>query len=531
MFKFGIRAHKGILVIEAGTSGLRIAYFLRSLTATQLLDYSLIKLNPKEDSLGKITDSIHSFLKKTPFPVKETILSISGADSVAIKYCLLPALSRKEIRAAAIWQLKDEASFDLERAYCDWQVVKEVTDEEGAHKQGIIFAFARRETVDKYVSCLRQRGLNPSAIVTSVFNYADILKGLAENKAPTCEMVLEFEYLDSALSLYTDKKLHFSRYLPVSVEGFTRSLVGVLASDKGRIELTLSEAEEIRDNRGIPIDETGFIQDNLQATQVVSLMRPVLESLAREIRHSITYFSSDLGEQGPQIIYLAGLGASIKNLDVYLHKELGLPVERLAFPKAFDTGRIEPLKLAKEGAEIASCIGAALSVRGGIRLSVSASRMHRFKDSLTKRLMPPVLVAGALALSLMVVSLLMFPVYRWRLKTAKDYFKDKKQLLSFFEKTRPFKELFFQVSLQRVPAVALLNFISRSLPHTLQLNELELEEERGELILQGESRQDADVDVFLDRLKASGFFSSVTAQPSGKTVGKRIFNIKCGLRY
>lgn len=531
MVKFAINQHKKILVIEVGRVSLKIAYFLHSSSRLELFDYSLEKLNPKEDSVGQITDFIRGFLKKNSLSAEEAILSISDTASVVIKYCVLPALARKEILAAAIWQLKDGAPFDLSHAYSDWRVDKEFTDEEGARHQGIIFAFSRKETVEKYLSCLYQCNLRISAIVTSAFNYIDILRGIAESKRFACEMVLDLEYFDSTLNLYMDKKLHFTRYLPVSVDSFTRSLIGTLLSDKGKVELTLSEAEEIRDAVGIPQDETVCIRDNLQASQIISLIRPILESLVRETKHSITYFTTKLGEPLPQVIYLAGLGANLKNLDVYLEKELGFPVTRLPFPEVLDASHIDPARLAKDQSQIVSCVGAGLSAARGINLLSGDLKIRRLKDAWIKRLMPFVSVIGGLILSLMFVSVSMFPVYSYRLKMAKDYFKGKMQLLSFFEKARPWNELLFGVPLQRVPVDAVLNFISQSVPDSIRLEGVELDQHRGELILQGESSQAADVDAFLKQLMSPGFFSSIRMQPSGKNAPGQIFEIKCKLRY
>jgi type IV pilus assembly protein PilM len=534
MVKFAVNRGKQVLVVEISRASLKIGYFLRSLSRLELVEYSLEKLDPQQkDAAGQITGLLRGFLEEKSISLKEAILSISDADSIAIKYCVLPALSRKEIFSAAKWELKEEVPFDLEDAYSDWRVVKEFTDEDGARHQGIIFVFIRKEAVEKYLSCLQHCGLRASAIVTNAVNYIDILKGMSENKQFTCEMVLDLEYFDSALNLYLDKKLHFARYLPVSVDSYTRSLIATFASGAGKdnLELTLNEAEEIRDNIGIPQDETGLIRDNLHANQIISLIRPVLENMVREIKHSITYFTSSLGQPTPQIIYLTGLGANIKNLDAHLGKELGFPVARLPLPAILDAGRIPPDRLAKDSSQIVSCAGAALSTGAGIRLVSGGLRLGKFQRSWKKYLISFISAAGILILSLMLISVCMLPVYNYRLKKARDYFKGKKLLSTFFERVRPQKELLLQVPLQRIPAVALLNFISQSITDKICLDEFDLDQPRGELILQGEATQLADIDGFVQRLQASGFFSAIKMQLLGKNPNGQGFKIKCDLIY
>jgi len=527
MVRFSFKQHKNILVLEVSKVSLKLACFLRSASKLELLDYSLEKINPEIDLSPQITNSIRAFVKKNSLSIKEAILSIADTDSTAIKYCLLPPLKRKEILSAAIWQVKDEVHFDLKDAYSDWRLVKEFSDEQGARQQGIIFAFSRKEAVEKYIECLAQCKLSISAIVTTAFNYADILRNLSSDKDISSEIVLEFEYLDSALNLYTDKKLRFTRNLPVSVQSFTNSLVGTLLSDRGKVELSLSAAEEIRNNVGIPLDESVFIKDNLQASQIISLIRPALESLVREIRHSLNYFTSNLGESPPQVIYIAGQGANLKNLDSYLNRELGLRAVKLPFPDNLDTGRIQSDRLLEDRSQLLSCAGAVLSAAQGLSLLAGGVRTRWIKNVLLKRLAPLAAVIGAAVLSLMLISLLMFPVYNYRLKAAKSFFNDKKQLLSFFQNVQAGRELVLEISSQRVTADALLNFLSNSIPDGLCLNELELDQYRGELILQCQARQAADLDIFLNKLKASGFFVNIKSVSS---MGLD-FKIKCKLKY
>ncbi len=527
MAKFLFSRRKYILVIEIGKIALKVASFLRSASSLELLDYSLEKINPENDSSIQISDYLHAFLKKGVLPVKEAILSIADTDSVAIKYCQLPALKHNEILSAAIWQLKDQVHFDLESAYFDWRVIKEFSDEEGARQQGIIFAFCRREAVEKYLACLRQCGLHTSAILASALNYGEVLKSLAKDKTVSSEIVLDLEYLNSVLSLYIDKKLHFTRYLPVSVDTYTRSLIGTLASERGKVALTLSEAEEIRDNIGIPQDASAFVKDNLQASQIISLIRPVLESIVRETKHSLNYFTSTLNAPLPQIIYTTGLGANLKNLDAYLAKELGFPVERLPFPEILSTTRISQAKVEKDRSQLVSCVGAVLLAGRNVSLLAGGVRMRWVTNALTKRLLSFFAVIGGVVLFLMLISILSIPVYSYRLKKAKSFFSDKKQLASFFEKAQTGGNLVFEVSRQRLSLDAFLNFISESIPAGLRLNELELNQYHGELTLQGEARRSQDLEAFLKKLEASDYFLSLKPV----TMQSRDFKIKCKLQY
>ena len=179
-------------------------------------------------------------------------MSISDADGLIIKHLVLPVLPEAEILEAIKWQLKEEMPFALEGAIWDWQLTREYSEEDGARKKGITVAAVKKEIINDYLTIIGNCGLKPMAITSGPFTYAKLLGAYSQN--PPCSAVLDIGFKDASLSIYNNNKLSFMRRLSFSAQNLTQSLMGTLVSDKGRVELSYEQAQDIRNTFGIPED-------------------------------------------------------------------------------------------------------------------------------------------------------------------------------------------------------------------------------------------------------------------------------------
>ncbi|MFA5089083.1 MAG: pilus assembly protein PilM, partial [Candidatus Omnitrophota bacterium] len=296
---------KKILAVDFSQAMMEIVYVRAWPDRFKLLAYESKKIPSDEEKRAEaIIGAMNEFLSRNSIAGKDVILSLSDMDSVVIKHLVLPNLPEAEILGAARWQMKEDVPFDLEGASIDWQVVSSSVDEEGVKKNAAVFIAAQKEKIAWHLSMMQRCRLNPVKIVSGPFNYAHLLKHIpGKTKAPA---ILDIDYKCSSLNIYKDNTLHFTRRLPISWEKLTRSLTESLSSEKGNIELTLEEAEEIRNTHGIPLDDNQTITDNIQATHIISLIRPLLEALVRELKFSFHYMASNSDLEKPSLLFISG---------------------------------------------------------------------------------------------------------------------------------------------------------------------------------------------------------------------------------
>jgi type IV pilus assembly protein PilM len=530
---------KDILSLDFGRIVKKIAYLRAAGDGSfRLLGYDLRKISPDEKWKEETVNFVSDFLKTNSPATKEACLTISDPDSVVIKNVVLPEVPREEILQAIKWQFQEEPSLDFEDSVFDWRVVKEYTDEDGAKKKQIIFTSIKNETMDKYLSIVRRCNLSLSGVSSAPFNYANILRCLDSGIQAQDRVVavLDIGHTDSTLCIYNHNKLNFVRKVVFSSERLTATLTDTLVSDKGEITLSYEKAESIKEAFGIIQDEGMVLEGNIQARSVISLMRPLLEGLVRELRYSVNYYITNFKEEGVSILYITGGGANLKNLTGYLNKELNIEVSLLSLPACIDAQGIDKERLDREHNQIISSVGAVLLDPETINLIPAEVKFQKIEliEKISLRLVAFTL--GCVLLFSFFTAGLKIRNYENRLANAQAYLTTMGEIRVLEQKVNPLENLLYKVQEGRMPAGGLLKLTSALLPNNAELDGLSLDQEGFTLALKGkidlrQNNAPGQAQKFAARLKASAFFSEARLVSVRENGEYEEFEIECKLAY
>jgi type IV pilus assembly protein PilM len=322
---------KKIIAIDFGQGFIKIIYGEHSIGSYKINSYSLKKIAlVASDAQAGLINFINSFVQENSISTKDAYLAISGKDAVILKQVVLPELPKEEILQAIKWQLKEEIPFDLSAASLVWQTSRNFSDEDGAKKSELVVAVVKKEIIEQCLATVDKCALSPQNICVSPFSYENILS--CYSKRPVLCAVLDIGYKESVLGIYQQGTLRFARKLNFSSDALTQALSTSFVSDEGTVSLSYEDAEKIKIAAGIPLTEKPTIE-NISATQIISLVRPALEALARDLKLSLDYFTSHFDAERIPLLYITGGGSNLKNLDKYLHNEIGINVEHLLLPQ------------------------------------------------------------------------------------------------------------------------------------------------------------------------------------------------------
>ncbi|MBU1727389.1 MAG: pilus assembly protein PilM [Candidatus Omnitrophica bacterium] len=522
-----------ILSIDIGQLFLKVAYLETTETGLKLLNYDLKISSPSERNDLAITGFITNFVKSNSISAPQVFLTIS--DDVFVKQLSLPVLSKKEIVEALKWQVKEELAFEFAQATYEWHVVKEFTDTDGAKKQEVIFIAASDKIVEKYILLFRKCGLTLSGISSAFLNYANILK--LSNITTPAQVILDIGHKDSSLAYYEDKQLKFTRRLAFSSEKLIHSLTGTLISDKaGRLQLSYEEARDLKDVYGIPEDEDMILKDNIKAVHVISMMRPLLEGLSRELKYSLDYFISTFKIENISSLYLSGEGSDIKNLASFLEKELKVSISKLPFPDSLDLGGIEKDKLERDRSLIISPLGAALSAKEGAAFVPVQLKMQKIElvEKVSLRLIV-ITVALSFLLALSFVRY-QIRIYNQKIDIARKYLISMSEVSSLAMKVAPYDYARLSIQKGKVPVDDLLKTLSALSPGEVKFDELALDQENHSLVLKGminarKAHSQRSLEGFINKLKSSAFFESVQTVSFRQDDLSSEFELKCELTH
>ena len=357
-----------IIGLDIGTSSIKIAQFIKGQGGLRLLRADLKEIAsspsaPRNDGQKKIVSTLKDLFKGINVK-KSTVIASINCPMTAIKKAVVPHMPKAELRRAIALEAKSYFPFPVSGALLDFEIIGDV-EEKGVKKYEIMVTTSPRETVDKYLSILNEAGIKPASLIPCTYALQNLHAG--EGRV-NCFVDIGERYTESVI--FKGRELVFSRKIPVAGGDFTKAMTGVLVSDKGRIELSLEEAEKIKREVGIPQQgEPGMIDDKISTVQILSMQRPLLEQLAKEIDRCLDYYR-DSAEGGKiDSVVLFGGGAMLRGLPEFLSAELEMEVK---VGNSLDGIEIKSGAMSeavsRQAASLSSAVGAALSEAKGLNL-------------------------------------------------------------------------------------------------------------------------------------------------------------------
>jgi len=323
------KTSKKLLVLELDGEFNILVYGELNREKIKLLGFKIISLLGTDEQEKQLTEEIVKTLKDFPQKGREVFISHHSL-SLYLGRFTLPDLPQKEIPQALSWQLKKVIPEKEEDIIFDYLPIKEVTDREGVKQKNYLVCLIPRREIENIISLMEKTKLEFSKITVSSLFLGSLLP--SDLDPQKIYAILDFSWTASILSFYQNKKIIFSRLIPVGVKNLIQAL-GISIVYKGNhLSLEPEKAWQALKEIGIPETFTEEEWQGFPLSQMLILMRPELEKLSTEIIRSLEYLSSTLKEGNTEKIFLTGIGASLKgmakNLSNYLHR----PLEELNFP-------------------------------------------------------------------------------------------------------------------------------------------------------------------------------------------------------
>ena len=346
-----------VIGLDIGASSVKLAYFVKKDGVMRLAKLGLA--DPDPSAIKKLVQGLAG--RGTP----AVIVSVNCPKTL-VKTITVPIMPREELAEAIRLEGKNYFPFPIQDMLLDFEIAGEVMDK-GIKKYQVIAAVSPKETVARYLSVLDEASIKPAALVPAASALRNLVAVLNDGSTDAFAC-LDMGAIQAELTVFKGKDLVFSRKIPVTGGEFSRKLTGELVSERGKIKLSLAEAEMIKRKAGISrAQESPETGSALSAAQIHSLFMAPLEQLVNEIDRCFDYLREGSGTAVRSLVLL-GAGSSLKGLPGFLAERLGIEVKLglglEALPADPDVLR------GQEGSQyqFAFAIGAALSGESAIDL-------------------------------------------------------------------------------------------------------------------------------------------------------------------
>jgi type IV pilus assembly protein PilM len=305
---------KNVIGIDIGSSSIKLVELIDGKNGFKLQNLAISSLPPEAivdgafmDSVT-IIDTIRDLITTSKVKTKDVVTSVSG-HSVIVKKISLPFMTEAELEESIRWEAERYIPFDINDVNIDFQTFG--SNPENPEVMEVVLVAAKKDIINDYVSMIMEAGLNPVIIDIDAFALENML---AINYEIGKEEVVAIVNVGASITNIN--------ILKDNVSGFTRDIFKggnqITEDIQRQLHVDYDEAEKIKVGSKVDVTSRSIVQN---------LLKTASESLAVEIRNSLDFFQSTTTYEKISKLYLSGGGSKIKDFDILLQQEIGIPVE------------------------------------------------------------------------------------------------------------------------------------------------------------------------------------------------------------
>lgn len=304
---------KNVIGLDIGSSSVKVIELREGRNGFKLQNLAISPLPSDAIVDGAVMDSVTIIdtirdLVSGVTKTKDVVTSISG-HSVIVKKITLPFMTESELEESIQWEAERHIPFDINDVNLDFQIIGYGT--ENPDMMDVILVAAKKDMINDHVSVIMESGLNPVVVDIDAF--------AIENMAA---INYDIDKEDTVALANIGATVTNINILKNNISAFTRDVFKggnqVTEEIQRQLHIDYEEAEKIKMGKQVDSAIQSVVQDVLKSSS---------ESLAIEIGNTLDFFQSTSTYQKISKVFLSGGGAKIKDFDVILQQQIGIPVE------------------------------------------------------------------------------------------------------------------------------------------------------------------------------------------------------------
>jgi len=327
---------KDIIGLDIGCSSIKLVELKEDKNGFKLQNLALSPLPPEAIVDGALMDSvtiidtIRDVVTASKTRTKDVATSVSG-HSVIVKKISLPFMTEAELEESIQWEAERYIPFDINDVNIDFQIFGSAP--ENPETMDVVLVAAKKDIINDYVSVIMEAGLNPVIIDIDSFALENMLAINYEIGKEETVAIVNVGASVTNINIIKNNVSAFTRDIFKGGNQITEEIQRQLHVDH-------DEAERIKVGTKVDLTSQPIIQNVLKAAS---------ESLAIEIGNSLDFFQSTTTYEKIGKLYLSGGGSKIKDFDIILQQQIGMPVEVVnSFKKIDYSGRNFDLEYLRE---------------------------------------------------------------------------------------------------------------------------------------------------------------------------------------
>lgn len=259
-----------------------------------------------------VSNAIKQVVKKARIQSTQVVAALPGS-SVFTSIITMPNMPKAELADSIKWQAKQYVPSPLDEVILDWHVLGEVKKPgksgEGDKEIEVMLIAAPINLVNKYVGIIHEAGLKPLALEIEPLALARATVGVQDEAV----VVLDMGQASTEITIVEKGIVRLNRNTTAGGGALTRAISQALGIDANR-------AEQFK-------RDFGLNEEKLDG-QIPKAVKPVLETLATEVRRSLEFYRDQPHSSGEisQMVVVGGT-ARMPEFLPYLSQAFGTEIK------------------------------------------------------------------------------------------------------------------------------------------------------------------------------------------------------------
>jgi len=305
---------KDVIGLDIGCSSIKLVELKEDKNGYKLQNLAISPLPPEAIVDGALMDSvtiidtIQDAISTSKTKTKDVVTSVPG-HSVIVKKISLPFMTEAELEESIQWEAERYIPFDINDVNIDFQIFGSTP--ENPEVMDVVLVAAKKDIINDYVSVIMESGLTPVIIDIDSFALENML---AINYEIGKEEILAIVNVGASITNINIIKNNITAFTRDIFKGGNQ----ITEEIQRQLHVDHEEAEKIKVGAKVDFASQPIIQNVLKTAS---------ESLAIEIGNSLDFFQSTTTYEKIGKLYLSGGGSRIKDFDIILQQQIGIPVE------------------------------------------------------------------------------------------------------------------------------------------------------------------------------------------------------------
>lgn len=306
-----------------------------------LVDYKIVsykhtaKGSPEFNALLK--SSVLSFCGNT---ANCNIWTLMSAVEVNVYRIKVPRVAKKQLDNIIYWTAKKENPFEEKDFLFDFELQGEVVDQ-GIPKYLVMVYTAPIAEVEKVKNLFSEMGITLTGITIAPFATQNIFrkKWMPANEVTVASLFIGNDF--SRIDILSRENLAMTREIKTGITSMMEAITDTFNESGSGLKLGKEEARKMlfsiaSDSDKLEETEPGF---GLVKEKILDMALPALERLARQIERTLEHYTSAIGFEKVEKIYISSAMNIYEPIINYISEQLGVNAEvfdpfvrQVAFP-------------------------------------------------------------------------------------------------------------------------------------------------------------------------------------------------------